>query len=188
MSNPQLTEHTQFTEHTQESAPEGSRRLMRQTAGRLGYLPAALARMAESPDLLTGFLTASAQFERTTLDPLAREVLVMTVATRNGCHVCVAMHAARLAVLDAGDDLIAALRAAGQPVADPRLEAMRLFTLAVLDAAGAVSDDDLRQFLDHGYTRQNALEVALGIGAYTMSTFANRMTGAPVDERLARFA
>jgi alkylhydroperoxidase family enzyme len=48
--------------------------------------------------------------------------------------------------------------------------------------------DALRDFLAQGYTRQNALEVVLGIGTYTMSTLANRLTGAPVDDQLAAFA
>ena len=178
---------THFPDHTQDSAPEASRRLMTQTTTRLGYLPAAVARMAESPELLSGFLTASGLFERTTLDPVAREVLIMTMATRNGCHLCVAMHTARLSGLGASEDLISALRA-GESLADPPLEAMRSFTLAVLAAAGAVSHADLQRFLDAGYSRQNALEVVLGIGAYTISTFANRMTGAPVDAPLAQFA
>jgi hypothetical protein len=46
----------------------------------------------------------------------------------------------------------------------------------------------LRAFLASGYTRQNALEVVLGIGTYTMSTLANRLTGAPVDDQLSAFA
>ena len=46
----------------------------------------------------------------------------------------------------------------------------------------------MRDFQLHGYTSQNALEVVLGIGEYTLSTFANRMTGAPIDEQLAAFA
>ncbi|MXG26299.1 hypothetical protein GRQ63_11465 [Streptomyces sp. YIM 132580] len=40
----------------------------------------------------------------------------------------------------------------------------------------------------YGYTEQNALGVVLGIGAYTLSTLANRLTGAPVDAPLASFA
>ena len=46
----------------------------------------------------------------------------------------------------------------------------------------------LRDFLAGGYTAQNALEVVLGIGTYTMSTLANRLTGAPVDDQLAAYA
>jgi alkylhydroperoxidase family enzyme len=51
-----------------------------------------------------------------------------------------------------------------------------------------VGDDALRAFLASGYTRQNALEVVLGIGTYTMSTLANRLTGAPLDDQLSAFA
>jgi len=74
------------------------------------------------------------------------------------------------------------------PLADERLDAVRVFTLRVLDTAGDVGDQALRAFLTHGYTSQNALEVVLGIGTYTMSTLANRLTGAPVDDQLSAFA
>jgi hypothetical protein len=51
-----------------------------------------------------------------------------------------------------------------------------------------VSEAELQAFLNHGYTRRNALEVALGIGASTLPAFASRMTGAPVGEQLAQSA
>ena len=176
-----------FTVHTIESAPAAARRSITATISHNGYLPTAVAQMATSPDLLDGFLKMSAAFDGTTLDPVAREVVIMTMATRNGCHLCVAMHTARLTALGADDTLIAALRT-GSALADDRLEAIRVFTLRLLDTAGAVGDDDLKEFLAHGYTERNALEVVLGIGAYTMSTLANRLTGAPIDEPLRQFA
>jgi len=176
-----------FPEYTIESAPAGSRRFMAATQNHLGYLPAATARWAASPHLLEAFGRMTAIFEHSTLDPVAREVVVMTIATRNCCHVCVGMHSARLTALDAGSDVMASLRSAS-PLADERLDAVRLFTLRVLDTAGDVGDDALRAFLASGYTRQNALEVVLGIGTYTMSTLANRLTGAPLDDQLSAFA
>ena len=176
-----------FPEHTVESAPSGSRRFMVATQNHLGYLPAATARWAASPQLLEGFGKLNAIFEDGTLDPVAREVVVMTIATRNGCHICVAMHTARLTAMGAPADIIASLREAAA-LADQRMEAIRLFTLRVLDAAGDAGDQALRDFLAAGYTTQNALEVVLGIGTYTMSTLANRLTGAPVDDQLAAFA
>ena len=157
-----------FPEYTIESAPAGSRRFMVATQNHLGYLPAATARWAASPHLLEGFAKLNAIFENGTLDPVAREVVVMTIATRNGCHICVAMHSARLTALGASADAIATLR--------------------VLDTAGDVGDDALRAFLASGFTRQNALEVVLGIGTYTMSTLANRLTDPPLDDRLSAFA
>jgi AhpD family alkylhydroperoxidase len=176
-----------FPDLTPDTAPPGSRRTMAATAAHLGYLPVALARMAASPQLMDGFLRTSGLFESSSLDPLAREVLVMTMAVRNDCHICVAMHTASLTRLGAGQSLIDALRD-GRPLADERLAAIQAFTLQVLETAGAVSDDQLKTFNKNGYTTQNALEVVLGIGAYTMSTLANRMTRSPVDEQLAAFA
>jgi alkylhydroperoxidase family enzyme len=107
----------------------------------------------------------------------------MTVATRNRCHICVAMHTAALTALGASPELIAALRSS-DPIPDGRLDAIRIFTLRVMDTAGEVGEAALREFLGRGYTTQNALEVVLGIGTYTMSTLANRLTGAPVDDQL----
>ncbi len=176
-----------FPEYTIESAPAGSRRFMVATQNHLGYLPAATARWAASPHLLEGFAKLNAIFENGTLDPVAREVVVMTIATRNGCHVCVAMHTARLTALGASADMIAALRSA-LPLDDERLDAIRVFTLRILDTAGDVGDDALQAFLASSYTRQNALEVVLGIGTYTMSTLANRLTDAPLDGQLSAFA
>ena len=178
---------TSFPDHTLESAPAASRRAMEATTRQLGYLPAAMARLASSPELLDGFLKMSALFDTTTLDPIAREVVIMTVATRNGCHICIAMHSARLSALGASEDLIAALRDAS-PVPDERLAAVQVFTTQVLDTAGSVSDEALDAFLAHEFTTRNALEVVLGIGAYTMSTLANRMTQAPLDYQLAALA
>ena len=179
--------HTVFPRHTVETAPPAARPSMQATTKHLGYLPAPVAMLASSPHLLDGFLRLSKLFEATTLDSVAREVLVMTVATRNGCEVCVAMHTAKLTSLGARADVIAALREGG-PLPDDRLEAMRQFTLEVVATAGAVGEPALQAFLGYGYTAQNALEVTLGVGTYTMSTLANRLTGAPLDEQLAAFA
>ncbi|MFD6993610.1 carboxymuconolactone decarboxylase family protein [Streptomyces sp. NPDC059943] len=174
---------TAFVDHTPDTAPPGSRRHMEATVRHLGFLPSAMARLAASPELLDGFQRLTALFDGTTLDPVAREVVVMTVVTRNECHICVAMHSGRLRKLGADEELIAAL--AGQrPLADQQLEAVRQFTLAVLATAGAVDDTTLDAFLAHGYTTRNALEVVLGIGTYTLSTLANRLTRAPLDPQL----
>ena len=176
-----------FTEHTLDSAPAGSRPVMAAMAKQQGQVPAAVARLAASPQLLNGFLKASGLFESTSLDPIAREVVILTIATRNRCHVCVAMHTERLGGLGASPDLTTALREQ-RPLPDERLAALQQFVLDVVAAAGAVSPESLEAFLGHGYTAENALEVVLGIGTYTMSTLANRLVRAPLDDRLMAFA
>ena len=44
-----------FTEHSIESAPPAARRFLTATRDHLGYLPAGMARMAASPQLIDGF-------------------------------------------------------------------------------------------------------------------------------------
>lgn len=176
-----------FVRHSVGSAPAAARRAMEATIAHAGYLPAGVGLIATSPQLLEGFLKVSALFEATTLPPLARETVILTIATRNGCHLCVAMHTARLQRIGASAELVTALRT-GDPIDDPVLEAVRIFTLRALETAGEVSDAVLAEFVQAGYTPQNALEVVLGIGVYTMSTLANRMTRAPLDPALQPFA
>jgi AhpD family alkylhydroperoxidase len=180
-----MSASTHFPDHTIDTAPAGSRVAMVNTQRRFGVVPPAVARLATSPQLLNGFLAASAAFEQTTLPPVAREVMIMTVAVRNGCQVCIGIHGAALKRLGAGD-LITPLRD-NRPLADhdhstcperERLEAVRVFTHQLIDTAGKVTDHDLDAFLAVGYTQQNALELVFGIGVYTMSTLANRLVGA----------
>lgn len=177
---------SEFPSHTSESAPESARPIMTAISGQFGFLPAAVARMATSPELLRGFTTMNRLFESTTLPPLARETMIMTIATRNGCHICVAMHTATLKRLQASDPTIQSLRDR-RPVDQPELEAVRRFTLALLDRSGAVTAEELQAFLDAGYTQRQALELVLGLGTYTLSTLANRLTDAPLDDAFAAF-
>ncbi|BCJ59097.1 carboxymuconolactone decarboxylase family protein [Micromonospora endophytica] len=227
-----------FTVHTIDTAPEAARPIMNAVRRTLGQLPSAVGLMAESPELLNGFLTANSIYESCGLDPVEREIVVLTVAGRNECHICIAMHTATLTRLGAAPELIDALRGTnaasgvgaggaagdvasgvgaggeggeggeggaggvggvggaggvggvggaggvgaggGTPLPDERLEALRLFTLAVLDHRGAVPDEELSAFLAAGFQPRHALDVVLGVGTYTISTFANRLTRAPL--------
>jgi uncharacterized peroxidase-related enzyme len=181
-----MSHESMFHDHTVDSAPEASRAALAGSARHFGFVPAALARMAESPALVEAFNAMLRIFDRSSLSPLEREVLVVTLARVVGCDVCVAIHSATLASLKADAALVTALRVQ-TPLADARLEALRRFTRAVLDTRGDVGDAALADFLAAGYGRQQALDVVLGVGAYTLSTYANRLTRAPLDAPLEPF-
>ncbi len=55
----------------------------------------------------------------------------------------------------------------------------------MLAHSGDVPAKDLDAFEAAGWSARAALEVVLGIGTYTLSTFANRLTGATIDPELA---
>ncbi|MEV5308566.1 carboxymuconolactone decarboxylase family protein [Streptomyces diastaticus] len=175
-----------FTRHDAASAPEQSRPIVENTAKGFGFLPAPVALMAESPELLEAFMTGNGLFNKTSLSQMEREVFILTMATKVECHYCVAMHSSMLTRSKAEPTLIEALRAR-KPLDDAKLEAMRVFTLAVMEGHGYVEPETMEAFLSVGYTRRNALEVVLGLGVYTISTYANRMTEAPLDEPFKAF-
>jgi AhpD family alkylhydroperoxidase len=181
MSQARSTTDAQFVTHSAESAPDAARPLVAGAQSQFGYVPDPVGKMATSPQLLDAFMQANRLFQQATLSELEREVVVMTIATHIGCHYCVAMHTALLVKQDAEEATVCSLRDA-EPLTDKRLEAIRVFTLAAMNGGGEVSDEELERFLNAGYTPRNALEVVLGIGTYTLSTYANRMTGAALDE------
>jgi uncharacterized peroxidase-related enzyme len=182
----EIMAESRFVSHTPESAPEGSKKMVAGAQQRFGFVPAPVAKMASSPELLSTFQRNLGEFDKTTLAAMEREVVVLTIATFVECHYCVAMHSTMLAGQQAPNELIEALRA-GKPLQEARLEAIRQFALAVLETKGGMADKDIDAFLAAGYTQQNALEVVLGIGTYTMSTFANRLTRAELDPPFEKY-
>ena len=162
-----------------EEAPAAARPLMTASAKHLGFLPSPVARAARSPALLAHLLAGFRAFEQSSLSPLEREVVAMTVAFENGCHYCMALHSAALARDPANAALLAALRA-GRRLGEPRLDAIRDLTLDLL--RGRTGEPAA------GLSEENALDVALGVGVYVLSTTVNVFLDAELDPALAEFA
>jgi uncharacterized peroxidase-related enzyme len=180
-----VTDTTTFIEHTTETAPEASRPALAATTAKLGFLPSALARLAESPSAVAAFGKIRGEWESSALSHVEREVVAVTASGAIGCEVCVAMHSGILrASPDASARQLADAFERGEPLADARLETLRRFVRAVLAERGAVSDTELGAFLAAGFTRRQALDVVVGIATYTLTGYANRLTRAPVDAAL----
>ena len=133
--------------------------------------------------MMAGFVA----FERSSLSAAEREVIAMTVARANECGYCIALHRATLARDPNLAPLVEPLRD-GRVLTEPPLEAVRRFTLAILEGRGAASDDAFVAFRAAGFSEEQALDVVLGVGVYVLSTFANRVTRAEIDAPFASFA
>lgn len=83
-------------------------------------------------------------------------------------------------MLDAPAETIAAL-ANGTPLSSPRLETLRRFVHEVLDRTGDPTPEMWSEFLAADFEPGQALEIVQGIAAYTLTTFANRLTESPLD-------
>jgi uncharacterized peroxidase-related enzyme len=172
-----------FASYTLETAPEGSRPMLEGAKKKFGIVPAPLGKLAASPQFLEAFEAGNAIWQKTTLSALEREVVVMVVARENGCEYCVALHTQLLGALRADAATIAALRE-GEPLPDPKLQALASFTRAVLEARGKA---DPSAFFAAGYGARHALDVVVGVGTYTLTTYANRLVDVELDPGLERF-
>jgi AhpD family alkylhydroperoxidase len=164
-----------FPSFDETNAPDPTRPALAQNKRLFGAIPAPLSRYASSPQLLEVALSGLGTFERVSLAPLEREVVAMTMGRVNGCRFCVALHRKLLLAQQAPAELIDALEQ-GQPLPEPRLEALRRFVRALVDARGDVAQDAWTEFREAGFSHAQALEVVLGVGVYTLTTLANRLT------------
>jgi len=164
-----------FPSFDETNAPEAARDALAQNKRLFGALPAPLSRYANSTLFLEAALSGLRAFEQTSLTPLEREVVAMTMGRLNGCKLCLGLHRKLLHAQRAPSELIDALEQ-GRPLGEPRLEALRGYLLAVVDARGDVSKEAWTRFREAGFSHAQALEVVLGVGVYTLTTLANRLT------------
>lgn len=176
----------EFPSLTVATVPEPARRLAAASEKQFGFLPSPVARAASSPPLLQHLFAGFGAYDKSSLSPLEREVVALTVAFENECHYCMAMHSATLTKAGVEPAIVDALRNGTElPVA--RLEALRAFARAVLTRRGRVPEDAWHAFERAGFDEQSALDVVLGVGVYVLSTLTNVLTEAPLDPAFEAF-
>ena len=171
---------TSFTVHTEASAPEGSKALIKGMKGSIGFLPNLLAVQSEAPALLEGYTTLAAIFDKTDLSETERQIIMMTNNRLNGCTYCMAAHTSLSQMARVDNDVIEALRN-GTSIDDPKLEALRVFSARVNETRGWVEQEDIDAFFAAGYKQQTVLEVILGTSLKVMSNYTNHFANTPVD-------
>ncbi|MBS0212039.1 MAG: carboxymuconolactone decarboxylase family protein [Proteobacteria bacterium] len=174
-----------FPFHTPDSAPAVARATLTKAASKLGFVPNLYAGLANAPTALDGYLTVSDCFERCSLTPIERQVVLLATSVANGCGYCVAAHSMiAKTMVGAPADVVAALREYQEP-ADTRLAALAAFTWAVVEKRGWVADDPVfTRFLEAGYVPAQALEVVLGVAQKTLSNYANHLLDTPLNPAL----
>ena len=65
---------------------------------------------------------------------------------------------------------------------------LAVFTQAVMQNKGAVSDEELKAFFDSGYTQQQALETVLGVALATLCNYANNLAQTSINPELEPYA
>ena len=162
--------------------------LMAGAKERLGFLPNMYTYMAKLPPVLDGYLRTYDDFRsQSGFTPAEQETVFLTISRVNGCHYCTAAHsmiAEKKSGVPAGS--LAALRD-GRPLPDPKLQAVAVFTEAMVVSRGNPGKEAVDAFLAAGYGERQVLGVVLAIACKTFSNYVNHLAATPVDDVFAPF-
>lgn len=171
-----------FTIYNTNNAPEQSQPFLKAAKEKFGFLPNLLGEFAESPAVLEGYLKLDEIVGKTDFTPKEQQLAILAVSIENKCHYCTAVHSTILRnQIGADDEIVDAVRN-GDPLPDPKLNALVTYVKTSVQKRGFVEESDLQAFLNAGYSKQQALEVNLIIALKTISNYTNHLAETPLDE------
>jgi len=176
-----------FKIHDHDSAPAAAIPVLDQAKSGFGMVPNLVGGLAEAPAAAEAYLTLSRLMSETSFSPTERHVVWFTINAEHGCEYCMAAHTAIAKGEKVADDVVSTARAV-EPYGEARLEALRQFTLLAVRERGWVGQEAVDAFLAAGFTRQNVLEVVLGISHKVLSNYANHIVETPLDAPFQPFA
>ena len=177
-----MAEELLFAPLLTQQAPAKSREILEQARRHFGFVPNLLASMAHSPVALGVYFHATVGFEFGTLTLAERQIVLLTASKENKCAYCSASHSAlaRFFANVPGNALLAI--EFGQNPPDPKLNALVLLTRELVAQRGCVSRELIQAFFDAGYNKDQLLEVLIGIGLMTISSYFDRMSAQEIDD------
>jgi uncharacterized peroxidase-related enzyme len=173
-----------FAVHTETTAPEASKEALAGVRQALGFAPNLMGVLAGAPGALEGYLTLSRLFESSSLTPVERNVVLLSVSFENGCDYCMAAHTGVAKMQGVPEDFISALRD-GSPIKDAKLQALRAFTASITRQRANLPESGVDGFLAAGFTQRQVLEVILGVTQKTLSNYVNHLAHTPLDAAFA---
>ena len=176
----------EFTLYTQENASEEARPLLADSIAAFGMLPNLHAVMAEAPTLLKGYQVLHELFQKTSFNAEELTVVWQSINVEHECHYCVPAHSAIAASMRVDQGIVDAL-VNKTPLEDVKLEVLRETTLEMTRERGVLSQSQQDKFFAAGYTKQQLLEIVLGLAQKVMSNYTNHLADTPVDDAFKKF-
>ena len=180
---------SQFPIHTIETAPEAAKEALKAVQNVNGFIPNLIGVLANAPTALETYRTVGGINGRNSLTAVEREVVQITAAVVNGCGFCVAGHTKiALKLLKLEEALVNQIRSTARIQQDAKLDALARFTLTVILQKAKLTQTQQQAFYDAGYTKENALDVVLGVSLATLCNYANNLADTPINPELQPFA
>ncbi|MCA9170662.1 MAG: carboxymuconolactone decarboxylase family protein, partial [Planctomycetales bacterium] len=147
--------------------------------GKLGMVPNMMRAIGNSPAALNAYLQFSGGLASGSLTTQQREQIALAVGEANQCEYCLAAHSAlgKMAGLSADQLRDARL---GMSV-DPTSDALLRFARKLVKERGRVTNDDVRELRDHGFTDSELTEVVANVALNIFTNYFNHVAETDVD-------
>jgi uncharacterized peroxidase-related enzyme len=175
-----------FPAPTLDNLPEDIRTRILAVQEKSGFVPNVFLTLAYRPDEFRAFFAYhDALMDKDGgLTKAEREMIVVATSSANQCHYCVIAHGAILRIR-AKNPQIADQIAINYRKADitPRQKAMLDFAMKVSTHAQSISEQDFAALADHGFSNDDAWDIAAISAFFALSNRMANVTGMrPNDE------
>lgn len=177
---------TEFTIHTAESHPVEADEVIAKSQAKFGFVPNLIGALAEAPEAAEAYLALTEAMYNSAFTPEERNVVWFTVNAYHGCHYCMAAHTGIAKTEGVADEIIDIARKAGN-YPDPKLQALKDFTVKMVEKRGWVDPAEVDAFIAAGFTKRHVIDVVLAISHKTLSNYTNHIVGTPVDDAFSAF-
>lgn len=174
---------SQFTFYTTENSAGKRKSLLEGINQGYGFIPNLFAYMAEAPTTIEAYIAMNELVAKGSLSPAQNQVALLAVSVENGCEFCISAHRAIGKQSKANQQTLDALHR-NIEIDDPSDRALVSYIRKVVAQRGYVSDEDISEFIDAGFTRQQLLEVVLIVSIKTLSNYINHITKPEVNPEL----
>jgi uncharacterized peroxidase-related enzyme len=180
------TEDPLFTPLLIHDAPLASRTLLEQAHRYFGFVPNLIATMAHSPSALRVYLNADLGFQHGTLTPGEQQIVLLAASKENACRYCTTSHSAlaRFFANVPGDAIVAIEN--DRPLSDPKLNALVDLTRQLVSHRGYAPRTTIDAFVAAGYSKDQLLEVLVGVGLKTISNYFDHVSEVEIDSEFLR--
>ena len=171
MSNP----ISRFPVPALENLPEDIRQKIVDVQAKAGFVPNVFLTFAYRPDEFRAFFAYhdALLLRESGLSKGEKEMIIVATSGANGCLYCVVAHGAILRIVEKAP-MLADQLATNYLKADitPRQKAMLGFAMKVCNASYAVGEDDFALLREHGFSDEDAWDIA---GITALFGLSNRM-------------
>ena len=162
-----------------DQATGQTREILEGIQAKLGRIPNLVSVMANSPATLQGYVAIGDAQQSGLLSKAFQEQIALAVAEANQCAYCLSAHTALGKMNQLSDDEIRRNREGTSQ--DARTEVALRFAQDVVRTKAKISDDDLADLRQAGYTDGEIVEIVFNVIANILTNYINHVAGTLVD-------